>query len=38
MKNDVNFVLVWEIICNDLPELMEMLRNIEAHSNIQQKE
>ncbi|MCM1144273.1 MAG: DUF86 domain-containing protein [Blautia sp.] len=24
----VNFMLVWEIICNDLPELQEMLKNI----------
>ncbi len=30
----VNFVLVWEIICNDLPELRETLRNIVSHSNI----
>ncbi len=28
----VNFVLVWEIICNDLPELREMLRNYSDHS------
>ncbi len=30
----VNFVLVWEIISNDLPELRETLRNIVSHSNI----
>ncbi len=24
----VNFMLVWEIICNDLPKLQEMLKSI----------